>query len=127
MSKGRILLVGGDPDVTRTLQVYLRAHQFTVETVSRGDQALAACRLSPSDALIVNWRLPDMDADRLCEMIRAGEGAQNSLILVLLPANERTTRLAALEAGADDVMLQPIDIEELRLKIEGISGLCSSS
>jgi two-component system alkaline phosphatase synthesis response regulator PhoP len=120
MSKGQVLLVSGDPDVTRTLQVYLDAHQFSVQVVSGGHEALAACRRSPPDAVILDWNLPDFDGYHLCQQLRAAEGMLDSLILVLLYANERGARLAALEAGADDVQALPIDIEEVRLRIEEV-------
>jgi DNA-binding response OmpR family regulator len=120
MSKGRILLVGGDPDVTRTLQVYLDSHQFSVQAVKRGDEALAICRQVPPDAVVMNWQLPDMNGHELCQQIRTCKETESSFVLALLPTNERNTRLAALEAGADDTMSRPIDIEKLRLKIEGM-------
>ena len=126
MSKGRILLAGGDPDIIRTLQVYLEAHQYSVQAVSRGDEALDICRQSPPDAVVFDWQLPDMDGNDLCQQIRTDQGAGDSFILVLLPVDERSVRLAALEAGADDVMPQPIDIEKLRLQIERTLGPCSS-
>lgn len=118
MSKGRVLLVSGDPDVTRTLCVYLEAHRFSVQTVGSGGEALAACRHSPPDALILNWHLPDMDGHDLCQQLRSAEGTEDSFILMLLAADERDAKLAALEAGADDVKALPIDIEEVRLRIE---------
>ncbi|UCC86604.1 MAG: response regulator [Anaerolineales bacterium] len=127
MNKGRVLLVGGDPDVCRTLQVYLAAHQFSVQVVSHGGEALLACHQAPPDAVIFDWYLADMDGYDFCQQIRADECAANSFILALLSTNERDVRLAALEAGADDVMSQPIDIERLRLGIERTLGLCSSS
>jgi DNA-binding response OmpR family regulator len=120
MSKGRILLVGGDPDITRTLAVYLEAHRFCVESVQRGDEALAACRQSPPQAIILNWQLPDQPGETLCRQIRADENTQASIILALLPSDERNVRLAALESGADDWISRPIDIEKLRLRIEGM-------
>lgn len=120
MGKGRVLLVSGDPDVTRTLQVYLDAHQFSVQTANGSEEALSACRQSPPDAVILNWNLPHMDSDVLCRQIRADEETADSFILVLLVANEREARLAALEAGADDVQALPIDIEEVRLRIEEV-------
>lgn len=118
MSKGRVLLVSGDPDVTRTLRVYLDTHRFSVQVVSGSAEALAACRQSPPDAVILDWGLPDLDGYHLCQQLRASEETLDSLILVLLYANEREARLAALEAGADDVQSLPIDIEEVRLRIE---------
>jgi DNA-binding response OmpR family regulator len=108
MGKGRVLLVSGDPDVTRTLQVYLDAHQFSVQTANGGEEALSACRQSPPDAVILNWNLSHMDGGDFCRQIRADEGTADSFILVLLIANEREARLAALEAGADDVQALPI-------------------
>jgi DNA-binding response OmpR family regulator len=118
MDKGRVLVVSGDPDVTRTLQVYLDAHQFSVQTANEGEEALLACRQSLPDAVIVNWDLPHMSGYDFCRQIRADEGTTDSFILVLLVANEREARLSALEAGADDVQALPIDIEEVRLRIE---------
>jgi len=118
MNKGRVLLIGGDPDVTRTLQVYLDAHQFSVQTVNTGDAAIETCRQSPPDAVILDWNLPDMDGRDLCQQLRAHETKPGTILLVLMSAGERDSRLAALEAGADDIKTLPIDIEEIRLKIE---------
>ena len=115
MSKCGILLVGGDPDISRTLEVYLSAHQFLVRTVNRGDEALAYCHRSPPQTVIINWYLPDMAGYDLCRRIRSHKGAGDSFILALLSTKERDEKLAALEAGADDVMTQPIDLEKLRL------------
>ena len=113
-------MVGGDLDVARTLQVYLDSHQLSVQMVRRGDEALTACRQSPPDAVVLNWQLPDMNGYDLCQQIRTNQETESSFILALLPTSDRNTRLAALEAGADDVMSQPIDIEKLRLRIEGM-------
>jgi two-component system OmpR family response regulator len=122
MSKGQVLLVGGDPDVNRTLRVYLDAYRFSVQMVSRGDEALAAYRQSPPDAVILTLRLPDMDGCHLCREMHAGGQTGHSFMLALLSVDDRAAKLAALEAGADDVMVHPIDIEEVRLKLEGAVG-----
>jgi len=119
MSKGRILLIGGDPDVFRTLRIYLSAHQFSVQVASQGDEALAACRQLPPHAVILDPRLPDMSGYDLCRQLRSNERMGDSFILALLFADDRGAKLAALEAGADDVMTHPVDFEELRLRIEG--------
>jgi len=124
MSKGRILVVGGDVDVSRTLAVYLDAHRFSMHVVSRGDEALSACRQSPPDAVILNLDLPDVNGYDLCRQMRADERTGHSYILTLLPVDDRDAKLAALESGADEVVMHPIDIEEVRLRIEGGLGLC---
>jgi DNA-binding response OmpR family regulator len=120
MSKGRVLLIGGDPDVMRTLRVYLDAHHFSVRTVEGGEAALDAFRQSPPDVVILDWDLPDSESHELCQQLRTYDGPQSAFLVVLLTTDERHARLAALEAGADDVRTHPIDIEEIRLRIEEI-------
>lgn len=126
MRKGHILLIGGDPDVNRTLTVYLDSHQFSTQVVSRGDEALSASRQSPPDAVILDMDLPDVNGHALCQQMRADEPAGKRFILALLPASDRDAKLDALEAGADEVLIHPINMEEIRLRIEGRLGLCSS-
>jgi DNA-binding response OmpR family regulator len=127
MSKGKILLVGsGDHDVTRVLQLYLGAHGFHARAVFQNDEALVACRESPPDAMILYPTLLDAGCYDLCRQIRADKQTRHIFILTLLLTDTRDVKLAALEAGADDVMAPPIDIEQVRLRIEGVIGPCSS-
>jgi two-component system phosphate regulon response regulator PhoB len=127
MSKGKILLVGsGDYDVTRVLQLYLDAHGFDARAISQNDEALVVCRQSPPDAIILYPTLLDVGCYDLCRQIRADKQTRHVFILTLLPTEAREIKLAALEAGADDVMTTPIDIEQVRLRIEGVIGPCSS-
>jgi DNA-binding response OmpR family regulator len=127
VSKGQILLVGsGDHDVTRVLQLYLDTHGFDARAVFRNDEALVACRQSPPDAVILYPDLLDLDCYDFCRQVRADRQTRHVFILTLLPTGAREVKLAALEAGADDVMVRPIDIEQVRLRIEGVIRPCSS-
>jgi len=118
MSKGRVILIGVDTDVARTLRVYLEGYQFTVQVVAKGGEALTVCRQSLPNVVILDPDLPDADGYDLCQRLRADERVGNNLIMALLFAGDRKAKLAALDAGADDVITHPVDIEELRLKIE---------
>jgi DNA-binding response OmpR family regulator len=118
MSKGRVILIGVDTDVARTLRVYLEGYQFEVQVVAKGGEALTVCRQSLPNVVILDPDLPDADGYDLCKRLRADERVGNNLIMALLFAGDRQAKLAALDAGADDVITHPVDIEELRLKIE---------
>ncbi len=118
MSKGRVILIGVDPDVARTLRVYLEGYQFAVQVINKGSEALTVCRQSLPNVVILDPQLPDGDGYELCQRLRADERIGNNLIMALLFAGDRQAKLAALDAGADDVITHPVDIEELRLKIE---------
>ena len=118
MSKGRVILIGVDTDVARTLRVYLEGYQFAVQVVAKGSEALTACRQSLPNVVILDPHLPDADGYDLCKRLRADERVGHNLIMALLFAGDRQAKLAALDAGADDVITHPVDIEELRLKIE---------
>ena len=118
MSKGRVILIGVDTDVARTLRVYLEGYQFEVQVITKGSEALTICRQSLPNVVILDPNLPDANGYELCQRLRADERVGNNLIMALLFAGDRQAKLAALDAGADDVITHPVDIEELRLKIE---------
>ena len=118
MSKGRVILIGVDTDVARTLRVYLEGYQFSVQVIAKGSEALTVCRQSLPNVVILDPNLPDANGYELCQRLRADERVGNNLIMALLFAGDRQAKLAALDAGADDVITHPVDIEELRLKIE---------
>jgi len=118
MSKGRVILIGVDTDVARTLRVYLEGYQFAVQVIAKGSEALTVCRQSLPNVVILDPNLPDANGYELCQRLRADERVGNNLIMALLFAGDRQAKLAALDAGADDVITHPVDIEELRLKIE---------
>lgn len=112
--KQRILVVDDEPQIQRFLRPALQASDFEVETADTAAMAkrLAATR---SPALIVlDLGLPDGDGKEVIETVRAFSKVP---IIVLSARDQKTEKIAALDAGADDYIEKPFGIGELLARI----------
>ncbi|MCC1492178.1 diguanylate cyclase [Cognatishimia sp. F0-27] len=105
----RILIVDAVPTNRIVLRVKLASAFYEVTLASSGESAIKALTRQRPDLVITASELPDMTGQALCGRIRAHSfGAY--LPVILLQANASPSeRLAALAAGADDVMQSPVD------------------
>jgi DNA-binding response OmpR family regulator len=119
MSKGRILVVEDDPDITKMLRLYFDSQGYEVLTVPRGTDALEVCRKKQPNVVVLDIMLPDMDGYDVCRDLRGNLRTSHIPIIFLTQKDERTDKIAGLELGADDYITKPFDIEELKLRIQG--------
>jgi len=105
-----VLVVEDDPAAARLLQEHLERHQFEVEVVGTGAEALIATRERQPDVLLLDLMLPDIDGLDVCRRIR-----KESEVPVLIVSARPTEldRVLGLELGADDYIVKPYDSEEL--------------
>jgi PleD family two-component response regulator len=119
MSKGRILVVEDDPDISQMLRIYFNSQGYEVLAVARGNDALDVCRKKQPNVVVLDIMLPDMDGYDVCRELRANLRTSHIPIIFLTQKDERSDKIAGLELGADDYITKPFDIEELKLRIQG--------
>ncbi len=119
MSKGRILVVEDDPDISQMLRLYFDSQGYEVLTVMRGNDALDVCRKKQPNVVVLDIMLPDMDGYDVCRELRGNLRTSHIPIIFLTQKDERSDKIAGLELGADDYITKPFDIEELKLRIQG--------
>jgi len=119
MSKGRILVVEDDPDISQMLRLYFDSQGYEVLTVMRGNDALDVCRRKQPNVVVLDIMLPDMDGYDVCRELRGNLRTSHIPIIFLTQKDERSDKIAGLELGADDYITKPFDIEELKLRIQG--------
>ena len=119
MSKGRILVVEDDPDVSQMLRLYFDSQGYEVLTAMRGHDALDLCRRKQPNVVVLDIMLPDMDGYDVCRELRGNLRTSHIPIIFLTQKDERSDKIAGLELGADDYITKPFDIEELKLRIQG--------
>ncbi|MEW5959801.1 MAG: ATP-binding protein [Chloroflexota bacterium] len=119
MSKNRILVVEDDSQTAEYIRAYFDWQGYEVMTASRGDQALATCRLGLPSAIILDIMLPDANGFELCRTLRNNSRTSHVPIIFLSQRNKRNDIIFAFEVGADDYLIKPFDIEELKLRVEG--------
>ncbi len=119
MSKGRILVVEDDLDISKMLRLYFDSQGYEVLTVMRGNDALEVCRKKQPNVVVLDIMLPDMDGYDVCRELRGNLRTSHIPIIFLTQKDERSDKIAGLELGADDYITKPFDIEELKLRVQG--------
>jgi two-component system response regulator QseB len=107
----RILLVEDDELLGAGIRDALERALYAVEWVTDGPKALAALHASPFDLVVLDLGLPGLDGIEVLRRLRAGGGA--TPVLVLSARDTPPERVLGLDAGADDYLVKPFDVDEL--------------
>ncbi len=118
MSKGRILVVEDDLDISNMLRIYFTSQGYEVTVAGRGMEALEQTRKQLPSVIVLDIMLPDIDGYEVCAKLRSALRTSHVPIIFLTQKDERSDRIAGLELGADDYITKPFDIEELRLRVQ---------
>lgn len=113
-----VLLVEDDLSLVQALGRALSARGFALVSCSDGLEALALCRRRRFDAVVLDLSLPDMDGLEVLTRLRGRDDATPVLILTARGAvGERVT---GLNAGADDYLAKPFDLDELEARLRAL-------
>lgn len=115
---GRVLVIEDDEAVRLAVERGLAVHGFDVGAVADAETALTRIAGRPPDVVIVDVGLPGMSGVELCARLRALE--VDLPILILSALDQVSDRVAGLQAGADDYLVKPFDLEELMLRIRAL-------
>ena len=111
----RILIVEDDPMLFDGLSVGLGLAGFTVDAVATCEEAFAALETQSYDALVLDLMLPDGSGLDILASLRRRKDATP---VVLLTARDQVPdRIAGLDAGADDYVGKPFDLDELAARV----------
>jgi two-component system KDP operon response regulator KdpE len=109
-----VLIVEDEPALLRALRINLRARGYDVATAATGAEGLAAARRRPPDVVLLDLGLPDIDGG---EVIRELRGWSRAPVIVLSGRAGSGDKIGALDAGADDYVTKPFDMEELLARL----------
>lgn len=118
MSKGRILVVEDDFDISNMLRIYFSGQGYEVQVAPRGGDALSMTRKQLPNLIMLDIMLPDMNGYDVCRELRTTTRTSYIPIIFLTQKDERSDRITGLELGADDYVTKPFDIEELKLRVQ---------
>ncbi len=115
----RVLLAEDDPRLAALIAQGLAEAGWDVETVGDGHQARArALADDPPDVLLLDWMLPGLDGLTVCRQLRAV--GVTTPVLVLTARGEVRDRIHGLDAGADDYLAKPFDLDELLARLRAL-------
>jgi len=110
----RVLVVEDDPAIADSLVRGLRQVGYDADGVGT---ARAALTRPPSDVVLLDLGLPDMDGVELCRRLRQ---RSDPAIIVVTARGEEADRVLALDEGADDYLVKPFDIGELLARMHAV-------
>lgn len=114
----QILIVGVDLDTRQALQHLLTDEGYEMCWVDTGAAALATLALGQPAMVICDWELPgEISGLAVCEYIHQTPALSATLCLLLADRQDSDQRIAALEQGADDLLLKPVDPAEIKARV----------
>lgn len=114
----RILLVEDDRALGEGIRTALKPEGYTVDWLQDGASALHALNHESFELVILDLGLPRLDGLELLKRLRA---AGNPVPVLVLTARDATSdRIAGLDAGADDYLVKPFDVAELKVRLRAL-------
>ena len=114
----RILLVDDDETLIDVLPRLLAKQNYAIDTATDGEQGWVYGSTYNYDLIILDWSLPKLDGISLCKRFRAH--GYDTPILLLTARNTSQDKIRGLDAGADDYLCKPVDVEELAARIRAL-------
>jgi two-component system, OmpR family, response regulator MprA len=118
MSEAAVLLVDDDAPIRRMLERTLAAEGYEVAAVADGGAALARVERSVPDVIVLDVAMPGIDGLSVTRRLRA-KGLPVP-ILLLTARDALHERVAGLDAGADDYLVKPFEVEELTARVRAL-------
>jgi DNA-binding response OmpR family regulator len=114
----RVLVVEDEKKTASFIRKALQAEGFAVDVCHNGDEAWAAARATPFDAIVLDIMLPGRDGLSLLRQLRERQNA--TPVLLLSARGEVNERVEGLNAGADDYLPKPFVIAELIARVRAL-------
>jgi len=113
----RILIIEDDPAILKVLQRGLVYEGYVVDIATDGRTGLNLARDRHPDLVILDLMLPGMDGLEVCRRLRTSKSIP---ILVLTAKDAIQDRVQGLDAGADDYLVKPFNLDELLARIRAL-------
>ena len=114
----RLLIAEDDIEIRQALDRILRYEGYEVVTVNDGAAALEAVQEIEPDAILLDVMMPFVDGISVCRMLR--ERGDRTPVLMLTARHDVSDRVAGLDAGADDYVTKPFELEELLARVRAL-------
>jgi two-component system, NtrC family, response regulator AtoC len=111
-----ILVIDDDESIVETLDLYLTEEGYAVRTALNGTDGLNKYVQEPSDVVILDIRLPDVDGFAVLEDLK--EENENVKVIMITAFHDMETTINAMKGGAFDYIHKPVNVDELDLAIK---------
>ena len=117
--KGTVLLVEDHRDLAETISMALESAGFTIDYAADGLEAMRLATEESFDCIVLDLMLPGMDGLTVCNKLRS-EHSIDTPILMLTARDQIEDKLSGFQHGADDYLVKPFVIEELKARVTAL-------
>lgn len=117
MNKDEILVIDDDPAFCRLAEELLKENGFKVRVASGASEALERIRERVPDLILLDLVMPDMSGIDLCRILRENPRTTLTPILLISGMSELSDRIKCYQAGVDDFITKPFDVEDLVVRV----------
>jgi two-component system, OmpR family, response regulator MprA len=114
----RVLIVDDEPAVRAALDRALRLDRYEIELAGDGREALDRLAETRHDAVVLDVMMPGIDGLEVCRRLR--EAGDRTPVLMLTARDAVDDRVAGLDAGADDYLVKPFALKELKARLRAL-------
>ncbi|NUR90722.1 MAG: response regulator transcription factor [Nonomuraea sp.] len=114
----RLLVVDDEPALREALQSSLEFEGYKVVTANDGQAALEELAREPYDAVLLDVMMPRLDGLTACRRLR--QSGNHVPVLMLTARDAVGDRVSGLDAGADDYLVKPFELDELLARVRAL-------
>jgi signal transduction histidine kinase len=115
----KALVADDEPDMLRFLKSQLSSHYQILEAVD-GQQAIEKATQFLPDVILLDMMMPEKDGLEACRELRQRTSTQSIPIILLTARADEATKLASLDAGANDFLAKPFSTTELHVRVKNL-------
>ena len=119
----KIMIVDDDIEFTEVYKVYFRVVGYEVMIENQSSLAVKTATANPPDLFLLDLMMPEPDGFQLCRILRANKIFVRTPIIIVTALSDEDSKLVALGAGANDYLVKPFYIDELKASIDLQLGL----
>jgi response regulator RpfG family c-di-GMP phosphodiesterase len=116
----RILVADDEPLLRRMYESYLGNEGYEVVSASDGDEAIQRARVDGPDLVITDVKMPRTDGYDVCRAIKEDKGTRHVPVVMVSALGGEVDATRGFQAGANEYLTKPLDLEELRERIDAI-------
>ncbi|QLE56443.1 SpoIIE family protein phosphatase [Nostoc sp. TCL26-01] len=117
----KILVIDDDPIVRAVMQRTLQKQGYDITVVSNGEEGIAQAQLLHPALIICDWMMSQLDGLEVCRRIKANPELATTFFILLTAkgaaTGEEEDRVRGLDAGADEFISKPIEMNELKARV----------
>jgi two-component system response regulator RpaA len=116
----RILVIDDDPTIAEIVSINLEMAGYDVETAEDGIQGQAMAMQLLPDLIMLDLMLPKVDGFTVCQRLRRDERTADIPVLMLTALGQTQDKVDGFNAGADDYLTKPFEIEEMLARVRAL-------